>query len=431
MAIKVESSIVTRLRNSRLFRDSFWAVFGNGMGYAILLLAGILIARFLGRDVYGEYGLVKTSMLYVAGFATMGLGVTSTKYVAESVKRNSANVKAIIRDALFVTTVFSSIIAVALIVTADRLAVYLDVPTLVNAFRALGVLVILKAIATTQAGVLAGLGEFRVIARNNVLSGLVMLVISVPLTLLYSLTGALVSLLLSQVSVVILNVLAINKFTSFFPTVAGVSRKKELFLFSIPIALQESSYTLCAWGGTLMLAKMSSIGEVGVYTAAAQWNAVITFIPGLLSNVILSHLASSGDDDCAHRRMIGKMAGINLFCTVIPFVVIYVLAGWITDFYGDSFEGLKTVLRIITFATIFTCTANVFYSEFIARGYNWNVFFLRIVQDFVTLGLGYVLLFNFNGIDGAAYYAWAYVCGSVIYILLLILFYFVRIRRQS
>ena len=40
-----------RLLQSKLFKDSFWAVFGNGLGNALLLLAGILIARFLGKDL--------------------------------------------------------------------------------------------------------------------------------------------------------------------------------------------------------------------------------------------------------------------------------------------------------------------------------------------------------------------------------------------
>ena len=54
------------LISSSLFKDSFWAVFGNGLGYFLLLVAGIVIARFLGKDIYGEYGVVKTTMFHIA-----------------------------------------------------------------------------------------------------------------------------------------------------------------------------------------------------------------------------------------------------------------------------------------------------------------------------------------------------------------------------
>ena len=64
------TEITHRLRNSQLFKDSFWAVFGNGLGNFLLLMAGILIARLLGKDVYGEYGMVKTTMFHMAAFST-------------------------------------------------------------------------------------------------------------------------------------------------------------------------------------------------------------------------------------------------------------------------------------------------------------------------------------------------------------------------
>ena len=70
---------IQRITNSVLARDSFWAVVGNGLGNAFLLLAGIFIARLFGKDLYGEYGVVKKKKMYYAKFDTFGLGITSTK----------------------------------------------------------------------------------------------------------------------------------------------------------------------------------------------------------------------------------------------------------------------------------------------------------------------------------------------------------------
>jgi len=81
--------------NSKLFKDSFWAVFGNGLGNGLMLLAGIIIARFLGKDLYGEYGVVKTTMFYIASFATFGLGFTSTKYIAQFMNEKCEYVRCI------------------------------------------------------------------------------------------------------------------------------------------------------------------------------------------------------------------------------------------------------------------------------------------------------------------------------------------------
>ena len=45
--------IKQRILSNQLLKDSFWAVWGNSLGYAFFLLSGIIIARFLGKDLYG------------------------------------------------------------------------------------------------------------------------------------------------------------------------------------------------------------------------------------------------------------------------------------------------------------------------------------------------------------------------------------------
>ena len=97
-----------RLLQSKLFKDSFWAVFGNGLGNALLLLAGILIARFLGKDLYGEYGVVKTTMFYIATFATFGLGYTSTKYIAQYKEIDTSRIHKLVKDSLYITLYFGA-----------------------------------------------------------------------------------------------------------------------------------------------------------------------------------------------------------------------------------------------------------------------------------------------------------------------------------
>ena len=95
--------ILGRLSKSKIFRDSSWAVLGNGFGNGLLLLAGIIIARLLGRDLYGEYGLAKTTILCISGFATFGLGISSTKYVAKAMCEDPKHLRSIINSSLIIT----------------------------------------------------------------------------------------------------------------------------------------------------------------------------------------------------------------------------------------------------------------------------------------------------------------------------------------
>ncbi len=420
--------IFIRIKQSKLAKDSFWAVFGNGLGYVMLLFAGIIIARFLEKDLYGEYGVVKTTMLYIAGFATMGLGITSTKYIAEYFKKDQSQLKSLAHDALFITLIGSCIISIILFMFARPLALYLNTPSLIFPFRILGILIVCKAINTTQNGILAGFSNFKIIARNNVICGLFMLIACIPMTYFYGLTGALGALLSSQVINCILNQFSLNKILSKLENQVKISRKKELLLFSIPIALQESTYTISNWGGSLLLVKFSSVGELGIFSAASQWNAIITFVPGLLYNVVLSYLSSNADNKSAHDNTIKKMLSINLACTLIPFAIVYILAGWITSFYGETFDGMKDVLRVYTLCTVFNCCGNVFSSEFIVRHRNWLLMTIRVSRDVLLLISAAIILNICHGENGAMVYASIITVLSALYILLLAVLYHYKLK---
>lgn len=422
-------SIKDRLINSKLFKDSFWAVFGNGIGSALMLLAGIVIARFLGKDVYGEYGVVKTTMFYVAAFATFGLGVTSTKYIAQCIQDNRAYLKSIMRDAMLITIVFSGTIALLLAVFAEQIATYVEAPNLKIAFQGLAAVIVFKAITTTQIGILAGFKDFEVIAKNSILSGVFMFILCIPLTYLWGLVGALTSLFLSQAFNSIINYISIRKKSV---TLVGQIKKSfisELISFSFPVALQESSYTVCNWAAIIFLTKFSSTGELGLYSAAAQWNAVIMMIPGLLNNVILSYLSSAAKENPNSGSAVKRMLLINLISVGIPFIVVFFAAPIISKFYGPTFIDLPVVLRVLTFSTIMECVSTVFKSELLARGRTWLLFSLRSIRDVVFLSAVYYVLSLSNGISGALCYSWINVAVGFVFFCTMWLVYIKIIKR--
>ncbi len=423
---------IRRIRGSALAQDSFWAVVGNGLGNALLLLAGILIARFLGKDLYGEYGVVKTTMMYSAAFATFGLGITSTKFLADCLQRRSGSARAIMRDSLRITLVFSVVVAIGILVLASPLSRYLHRPALAAAFRMLSGIIVFRALSATQQGILAGVRAFRSIGVNNILSGMSMLVLSVPLAWCFGLRGALSALLLSQAVACLLNYLSIRRCRAAF---LGEQEERsfvgELVRFSFPIAMQESSFTLCSWLGMLLLTRYATVGDVGIFTAALQWNVIIMLIPTLLSNVVLAHLSGTTGDAGRHKQTLRRMLLVNVVCAVVPFVVVYPLGGYISLLYGSGFGSLGAVLRILLLDALLFSVTTVFKSEYIARGHNWLLFAVRAVKDSLLVVLAYILLCRVSLWEGAVSYAVAYIGSSVLYLLLIVGIYFVTGMYRS
>lgn len=425
-----KDQIRTKLSQSRLAKDSFWAVFGNGIGNALLLVAGIIIARFLGKDVYGEYGFVKSTMFYMASFAAMGLGFTTTKYIAYHLQESPKYVKSILSDSLVITLSFSGFIALLLVCFAKPFAIMIKAPSLTIAFQALAAIIIFKAITTTQIGLLSGFKQFKIIAYNSVFSGLFLLISCVPLTYVWGLKGSLLALFLSQAFNAAINYVAIHRITKGLTNQIKHKFKSELIKFSLPIALQESSYIVSHWGAIMLLTFYSSLGEVGLYTATSQWNSIILMIPGLLHNVILSYLSSSINEKQQHKRTVTKMLSINLITTLIPFLFVYLLAGFIASFYGPTFSEMPRILRLLTFATIFECCSQVYKSELMAQSKVWALFSIRLLRDMILVGLLFVLLIKNNGNEGAFLYSICYVVSSVALFVLLLLAYVFLVKKN-
>lgn len=412
------NSFIQRLQASNLFKDSFWAVFGNGLGNFLLLLAGIAIARFLGKDVYGEYGMVKTTMFYIAAFSTFGLGYTATKFIAEYKDKDSSLLKSITLASIKITLCTSVLLALLLLVFSEDLAKYINAPQLSLAFRFLAIIIVFRALSTTGAGLLGGFKAYKKLGINNIISGFVMICLAVPFTYYFGLLGSLSALCLSQMLLAVLNIRQVQRIVHELKNQTSISFMKRLLSFSTPVAMQELTYALCNWGVNLLIAKYASLGELGIYSACAQWNAIVLFVPGLLSNVVLSYLSGTKGD--SQQNLFKKVMFINLLCAVIPFLLVFTCSPLIESFYGQTFKGVKVVLNVLIFSCIFNVLSSVYSSYYIADGRNWSLFILRVCRDFVSIIALYVILQITHGHNAALNYSILIVGIDVLFLLLLV-----------
>ena len=204
-------TLKNRILNSRLLNDSFWSLIGNVIGKGLSLAAGIFIARFLGKDVFGEYGIVKNTVILIAGLSTLGLGYTATKYVAEYKTNKSEYVRIVLLYITKITLVFSGAMALVLFLTAEFIAEsVLSDHNLKTPLRVLSILIVFNALTTMQIGVLAGFGKFREMAFINSIIGGVTFVTSLSLTYYFGFNGALTALLIAQILNWFLNYKAAN-----------------------------------------------------------------------------------------------------------------------------------------------------------------------------------------------------------------------------
>lgn len=409
-----------RLVASKLFKDSFWALFGNSVGKVLMLAVGIIIANLLGSEQYGQYGMIKSTLLYVSIFSTFGLGITGTKFIAQHFKDFDCELNQICKDITYVTLCTSLIIAGIVFIFANPFARYLDVPEMKTILRITSVAIVFNALNTMQIGVLGGFKKFKVTSTNSIITGLYTCFSGFLFTYFWGLQGAVIALSSSYVFGFFLNEFHLRKLRQKFPQPTGkTSYKKEMILFSLPIALQEGLLALTNWLTIIILIKISNYSELGVYSAASVWMSAISFVPAILKNVTLSYLS---DPSIKHHSIVNKMVIVNLVSTGLMFLIILLFSGLISKMYGPSFTGIQSVLNILVLSTVIGSIGSVYIQELISLSKNWLSFVITLVKSVLILVLGYAMTIHV-GTGASVSFAVAALIANIVYLVSLIFTY--------
>lgn len=411
------SSICRNLRNSSLFRDSFWTLLGGGIGKGLSLIAGIFVARFLGSEVYGEYGTIRTTLLFIAIVSSFGFGYTATKYVVEYRNNNLSLVCSITNKILLFTLVFSLILALIFTIYATDIAFFLKAPDLANVLRRYSIMIVLNAMVSSQTAIISGFKDFKKLSIVNIWSGILIFVGSIFLTLWLSLDGAIIALLLYYLIQYILNHIIIKKELSMI----GVAKREfkwhdfiPLIKFSTPIAMQESLYTIVHWITLWLLIKYSNYTQVGLSSAGSLWQSVVIFIPAMLKNVMFSYFT----EDKESQNLTKKLVLINLISSLIPAIIIFIFSGYISKFYGPSFEDIDIIITICVMSSVCISVSEVYCYKLISSGRPWLVFISRLIRDtFILITVAIVL--SKITMDEAIYLAVISLCANILYLVIM------------
>lgn len=400
------SDIFLRLKSSPLFRDSFWAVLGNIIEKGLSLISGVIVARLLTKEIYGEYGVLKDSLLMIGTFSSFGLAYTATKFIAEKHTKENTDlpgVYAIHITSTIITVIASAIVGVLSFIYSDLIADLINISHLADFIKYLSVAIVFNALNAMQIGELSGFGAYKKMSINNALIGIVTFVTTIPLTYYKGLQGAILALLIANIARFIVNRFTLKDYIPLFFRLDKrtiLSTFVDISSFSLPIALQETLYSLSHWTMMLIMIKMSDFGEIGIMTAANQWAFVLLFVPGTLKNVSLAYLSKTNNDLGENRGILKTLLAVNFAMTFIPFIIFVVLSRWICSLYGDSYDGLQMVYVAVLGAAVVNSLANVLSSELMAYKQNWYLFAYRLLRDVLML-LGLYILLRYRLVSGA------------------------------
>ena len=365
---------------NNIFKNSLLIIIGNGIDGFLLLVVGIIFARILGKEMYGEYNLLRNTLADIAIFTTFGIGSTCTKFISQN-NTNKENT-AIALSSYLITGGLSGFIGLVVFIFAKELAIYLNIPSNSVEIRLVALLVIMNAINCSQEGILSGLKSFKILSIVSIIKSILFFVIGIFLANSLNVLGCVIALCVYYAIPLLINggaILHKIKLTK-IPFTYIKDKTSQLIKFSLPIASQECIYSLFQWLIIVLLAKKANYFVIADYTTVMQWVAIVLFIPNILRNLVLSYLSDGSQKD-DKERLVSNLIKANLIIVSALVVLFGIASPIIASLYGQEFLNLKYVLAIALLVTLPDCISYVLMQEYISSSKTWTLFYFRLIRD--------------------------------------------------
>ena len=345
---------------SRLAKGTFWSMVGAAAARGLNLLAMVIIARLLGKSVFGELGMVRSTVGMFGLLAGFALGLTATKHVAEFRTKAPKRAGRIIGLSWSVSAITGGAMALVLLVCAPWLARHtIDAPHLIRILRIGAAIVFLNALNGAQTGALSGFEAFRTIAKVNFCVGLAGSPLLALGAWIAGLTGAVWALVLNLGIHWLLNHLALRSEAHRFGVplrIRGCSSELPILLsFSMPAVISGIITAPVMWFcKSLMANQRGGYDALGTFAVAESWCLVPLFLGMMIAKVnlpIMSQLYSEGNMR-SFRKMFRAQFYFSGAITAGGALVVSILSKLIMAAYGPEFEADFLVLVLVIVSTV-------------------------------------------------------------------------------
>ena len=381
-----------------------------GIGTIYLMISGVMfsasnylihifLARFLGAETYGLFGVLMSLYLINRAFLNTGITRSTSKFLAESKDYFAAIFSKAVKLQLMLAIIF----ALIYIVFSKQIAAILGDSSLVVYIKYLGLIVIpLSILSLYLNGFYNGLRLFKLQGIIRIIYSVLRLIFTISLVLLgFGLFGALTGYAIAIIVALVLahSLLPRRKFVKDFAM-------KRVFWFAIPLTISALAFSLVKNVNVLFIKSM--LGDnilVGLYTAAATISNIpyVIFLAIPLTLIPSISMAVAKNNMGLARRYV-RLSLRYLILLIFPITAVLASTGSeiITLLFSESYRAAGPVFEILivssTLLTIFTTLSAIL----VGKGHP-KIETKMMITLLVFLTVGNVLLIPIFGIIGAAY----------------------------
>ena len=361
------ASLKKRLTKShlteRFSRGAFWTLMGNITWRFLSAISTIAVARILGPKIFGEFGMIYSTINMFSVYAGFRLGTTATKYVSEHRKKDPDKAGRILKLTLIASFILCASAGLIHFILSPYLAGnILNNPGLATGLSLGAFLLFFLVYGEVKQFALAGFENFKAIAKVNIFRGALTPLLVIPMAYFWGAEGAIAglaivaALMFSRVSIFLRRESVNARFPERIPLSDVKKEVSILWKFALPGFLIGVITISMMWVGRVILTRLDNgYVEIGLFTAADQWRLIILFIPMVLAPVILPILSETygNKSNDEFKKAISFQVHSILLITLPLTTLVIGLADFLALIYGSKFRGVEDIIPILMVSVFF------------------------------------------------------------------------------
>lgn len=345
---KLKKHIIGSQIAKKFVQDTFWSVTGSIISKAIVFATWVLIGRILGSADYGNFGIIRDTVVMFSSFAGLGLGLTASKFVAEYLEIDKEKAGRIIGLTMMFGVIAGLIVGGGVFVSSPLISLsMLNNPDFTQDMEMASIMLFFTSLNGAQIGALQGLMAYKTIAKINIWQALSCAPILILATYFGGVHGSIFGFTFYNIIICIFSHYAINKEVKNNGIVIRyrdcLNEKYLFWSYSLPAFLSGLLITPMKWLSEVILINIpEGSRQLGLFMAAQTLGSMFLMFTSMLNAPFLTTMAKHKSDNINtsfNRLNIIAPWAIGLSLT-IPFLFFPEIGEWVwgKDYVGRNFR---------------------------------------------------------------------------------------------
>lgn len=400
-----------------LGRATLHTFVSQGLKFAFSLLLGVLIARALGPEGRGEYGLLMLTFSLLVALGNLGLPASAVYFTAQNHYSRASLVKTLAAAALLLGLLGDFLLLLVTRLGWDRLLFGGSLSPAALGLALVGLPLLFST--TFFQAFLQGRHEIQAYNRFQLFSVFLQLAL---VAACFGLGGVSVNLLvgvfvLSQgISLLFLiNALREEFRGGLRAPWLGLGELAHMGRYSLWAYLGNSAQFLCYRIDVFLVGAMLGTAAVGLYTLAVSLGEMLWMLTTPLATVLFPHFSAS--EAGGHRKAF-LAAAFGLGSTTMAAALLFVVSPWlVVAFYGLPFAASVEALHWLLPGIVAFSATNVLAAHLAGTGKPKVNFYAALVALGVTVLLDFLLIPRWGIVGASVATSFAYASSSLVTLL--------------